>query len=71
MLMRGIVVEEDLNREVLRDRPHHALEKHEELLMPMLRQALLSNDLERGEESGRAVSLLVVRHRARALPLHW
>ena len=74
VLVRGVVVEDDMDGEVFRHAAHHLLEKDEELLMAMLREALLLDgprgDIQRGKQRRRAMALVVMRHRAGASFLH-
>ena len=64
-LVRGAVVENDVDRVVRRHAAFHLFEKRQKLLMPMARHAVLAHgagrDIERHEQRGGAMSLVLVR----------
>src|SRR5437870_13825846 len=74
MPMRGIVVDDRVDRLSLGNVRVDVIEEADELLMPMALHVAADNgaveNVERGEQRGRAVALVVVCHRSGAAWLH-
>ena len=68
MLVRGVVVEDDVDFQLRVHLPDDALHEAQELLMPVPLRAvphdLAGGDVQRRKEGGGAVPLVVVRHRS-------
>jgi hypothetical protein len=66
VLVGGVVVEDGVDHLACRNRALNGVEELDELLVPVLRHAATDNcaveDVERGEQGGRAVAFVVVRH---------
>ena len=73
MLVGRVIVHDDMQRECGRGLDINLVEKTDELLMPMARHAVANylavEHAEGREQGGRAVALVVVRHRPTAAPL--
>src|SRR5262249_24261346 len=71
----GIVVDDRVNRLSLGNVRVDLVEEADEFLMSMALHVAADNgaveDIEGGEQRGRAVALVVVRHRSGATRLHW
>src|SRR5512147_473077 len=74
MLVGGVVVENEMNDLACRHLRLDGIEEADELLMPMALHAAADDgtfqDIQCGEQRGRAVALVVVGHRAGAALLH-
>ena len=74
MLMRGVIVDDQMHLALGRGFAVDLVEKADELLMPVAAHALADNlaveHVERGEQGCRAVALIVMGHRAAAAALH-
>ena len=72
--MGGVVVQAEVDLQVLGHLPVDDLEEFQPFLMPVLRRALADDHagqhVQRGEQGGGAVALVVVGHRAGATFLH-
>ena len=68
MLMRAVIVEDDVDDPAYRDLGLDGVQKADEFLVPVTLHAAPDNlafeDIERGEQGGGAVSLVIMRHRA-------
>ena len=74
MLMRGVIVDDQMHFALGRGLAVDGVEKADELLMPVAAHALADDlaveDVERGEQSGRAGPLIIMSRRAAAAALH-
>src|SRR6516162_3948179 len=74
MPVRGIVVDDRVDRLSLGNVRVDLIEEADEFLMPMALHVAADNgaveNIERGEQRGRAVALVIVRHRSGATWLH-
>jgi len=74
MPVRGIVVDDRVDRLSLGNVRVNLIEEADEFLMPMALHVAADNgaveNIERGEQRGRAVALVIVRHRSGATRLH-
>ena len=74
MLMRGVIVDDQVHLAPDRGFAVDLVEEADELLMPVAAHALADDlaveDVERGEQSGRAVPLIIMSRRAAAAALH-
>ena len=74
VLVRGVVIEDDVNGQVARHTPLHLAHELEEFLMAVVRHTVLQQTagghVKRGEQRGRAVPFVVVGPGAEAALLH-
>ena len=72
--MRGVIVDDQMHFARGRGLAVDLVEEADELLMPVAAHALADDlaveDVERGEQSGRAVPLIIMSRRAAAAALH-
>jgi len=75
MLVGGVVVDDDVDRFFLGHSGLDEVQKADELLMTMAFHALSNNlafkDIERREQGGNAMALVIMGHGASAALLHW
>ena len=75
MLVRSVVVEDDVDDLAGRDLPFDSIEKADEFLVTVFLHAPADDgpiqDIEGGEQGGRAVSDIVVGHRSALAGLEW
>ena len=74
MLVRGVIVDDQMNFALGRGLAVDLVEEADELLMPVAAHALADDlaveHVERGEQGGRAVPLIIMGHRAAAAAPH-
>ena len=74
MLVRGVIVNDQMHFALGRGLAVDLVEEADELLMPVAAHALADDlaveHVERGEQSGRAVPLIIMSRRAAAAALH-
>ena len=74
MFVCGVIVEDDVHRLVAGNAGVDGVQEADELLVPMLLHVAADNgaieNIERGEQSGRAIALVIMGHRAEAAFLY-